>query len=67
MQLLIIPYKMKNKLLTVKEYAEVEKVETSAIYNRISRKTLQSVFKHGVTWVFIDTDKTIKKPRTKLF
>lgn len=54
---------MKNKLLTVKQYAEVEGVSTSAIYNRIKRGTLIKVLRYGVTFVFFREDKTVKKPR----
>lgn len=52
---------MKNKL-TVKQYAELQGVKTSAIYNRIARGTLKSKF-DVVTWVYPNSDKTIKKPR----
>ncbi len=58
---------MKNKLLTVKEYAIAEGVSTAAIYNRIRRKTLHKVVKWGVTLVFSDEDKTIKKPRDRKY
>ena len=54
---------MKNKLLTVKEYAIAEGVSTSAIYNRISRGKLIKVSRYGVTFVFFREDKTVKKPR----
>lgn len=57
--------KNNNKLLTVKEYAEVEGVSTSAIYLRIERNKLQSIKKYGTTLVFPETDKSIKKPRNK--
>lgn len=54
---------MKNKLLTVKDYAEAEGITTSAVYLRIKRGTLLMIKKYGTTLVFVDSDKTIKKPR----
>ena len=56
---------MKNKLLTVKEYAEAEGITTSAVYLRIKRKKLQKIIKFGITLVFVNSDRTIKKPRNK--
>ena len=56
---------MKNKLLTVKEYAIAEGVSTAAIYNRIRRGTLHKVIKWGVTLVFSDEDKTKSVGRPK--
>lgn len=56
---------MRNKLLSVKEYAIAEGVETSAIYNRIARDTLKSIKKHGLTWVYPNSDKTGKVGRPK--
>lgn len=61
---------MKNKkekitFLTVKEYAEVEGVSTSAIYLRIERNKLDCFKRYGLTFVLPDTDKSIKKPRKK--
>jgi len=55
---------MKNKL-TIKQYAEIEGVKTSAIYNRIERGTLKSIKLDGEQrYVYPSTDKTIKKPRS---
>ncbi len=56
---------MKNKLLTVKEYAEAEGITTAAVYLRIKRKTLLTIVKYNTILVFVDLDKTIKKPRSK--
>jgi len=55
---------MKNKL-TVKQYSEAEGVTTSAIYMRIKRNTLKSIVIDGLTFVYLNTDKSIKKPRKK--
>ena len=54
--------KQKNKL-TVKQYSISEGVSTSAIYNRIRRKTLKSTVIDGLTYVYFNQDKSIKKPR----
>ena len=54
---------MKKNKLTVKQYAEVEQVSTSAIYNRIRRKTLKSIIIDGLTYIYLNSDKSIKKPR----
>ena len=56
---------MKNKLLTVSEYAEAEGVSTAAIYNRIRRGTLIQIKKFGVTLVFAGQDKTKAVGRPK--
>jgi len=52
-----------SKLMTVKEYAKLRGVSTSAIYNSIRRGTCFTVIRHGVTLVFVEKDKTIRKPR----
>lgn len=51
--------------LTVKQYAELQGVKTSAIYNRMSPKrgTLKYKVIDGLTYVYPASDKTIKKPR----
>jgi len=54
---------MKNKL-TIRQYSIAEGVTTSAIYNRIRRKTLKSIKLDGEQrYVYPNTDKSIKKPR----
>lgn len=54
---------MRQTLMSVKEYAKREGVCTSAIYNRIKRRTIKFSSNFGIILVEIDTDKTIKKPR----
>ncbi len=54
---------MSKKLMTIKEYAAYECVSSSAIRKRIRRGTCYTVIRYGVKLVFVDKDRTIKKPR----
>lgn len=56
---------MSEHLKTIKQYAEIEGVKTSAIYQRITRGTLKTKIIDGLTYVYVKSDKTIKKPRSK--
>jgi predicted DNA-binding protein YlxM (UPF0122 family) len=54
---------MKSRVLSVSEYAKLEGVTPSAINKRIKRGTCYSVIRNGLKLVFVDKDRTIKKPR----
>lgn len=55
---------IRNKL-TVKQYSIAEGVGTSAIYNRIKREKLKSIVIDNMTYVYVNSDKSIKKPRKR--
>lgn len=56
---------MAKKLMTIKEYAIHEGVTSAAIRKRIRRGTCYTVIRYGVKLVFVDKDRTVKKPRKK--
>lgn len=56
---------MSEHLKTIRQYAEMEGVKTSAIYRRTKRGTLKKKIIDGLTYVYVNSDKTIKKPRSK--
>ena len=51
------------KLMSIKEYAELEQVGIPAIKQRIRRGTLETKMKYDVLLIIVGSDKTIKKPR----
>lgn len=51
--------------MTIKEYAAHEGVSSAAIRQRIRRGTCYTVIRYGVKLIFVDKDRTIKKPRNK--
>jgi hypothetical protein len=54
-----------SKFMTIKDYAVHEKVGVKAIQQRIRRGTCYTVIRYGVELVFVEKDRTIKKPRKK--
>jgi hypothetical protein len=57
---------MSKYLLTVKQYAELEKTSGATIRMRMKRGTLRFKRVDGLTYVYIKSDKTIRKPRKKV-
>lgn len=54
-----------NKKLTVKQYAKLEGITGAGVRLRIKRGTILSKKINGLTFVFWESDKTIRKPRKK--
>lgn len=54
---------MSKHLITIKQYAEIENVSNSAVRMRIKRGTLKAKRIDGLIYIYINSDKTIKKPR----
>ena len=50
-------------LMTVKEYAANEGISVAGVYLRIRRGKLNSKKKDGLKYVYVNSDKSIKKPR----
>lgn len=61
----LIEKEMSKHLKTVKQYAEIENTKGATIRMRIKRGTLKSRKIDGLTYVYVNSDKTIKKPRKK--
>lgn len=56
---------MSKHLKTVKQYAEMENTSGATIRMRIKRGTLKFKKIDGLTYVYVNSDKTIRKPRKK--
>ncbi len=55
----------KIKYLSVSEYAKQQGVRTSAVYNRLERKTMTAIIRNGIKLVDVDsyTPKKVGRPR----
>lgn len=51
--------------MTIKQYALAEGITTAGVYLRVKRGTLKSKVENGLRFVYVYSDKTIKKPRKK--
>ena len=56
---------MESSFLSVKEYAELCKISTAAVYNRINRGRLSFVELHGIKLVDVNSYRPGKAGRPK--